>query len=145
MLENPFYHDEDAKRERGWLRRTVVGPLLLIALTGCVAVWATKAHAAPRVHSAEECNLVADMVLVAMALKKNKIDDVKSLGMMTDTYASVLTSPDAKRWQEIMAGARRLAERPEARDVSPSDLASATVTACHQGRGNLDVIFGTAL
>ena len=142
MLENPYYHNEDAKRERGLLRRAVVLPVVLALILLLTLAWTKKAYAAPRVHSAEECSLVADMVLVAASLRKNAVEEAKGIAVMADTYASVLTSPDAKRWQEIAEGARRLAKRPEARDVSPSDLANMTVQACHQSRGNLDNVFG---
>jgi hypothetical protein len=50
MLENPFYHDEESKAERGALRKlflwfcTACGfALFLLAVT-----WPTKAHAEPR-------------------------------------------------------------------------------------------------
>lgn len=49
MLENPFYHDEESKAERGALRKLFLWfcaacgfALLLLAVT-----WPTKAHAGP--------------------------------------------------------------------------------------------------
>lgn len=42
MLENPFYHDEDAKQQRSYLRRVgfviffaVAAALILLPLSGC--------------------------------------------------------------------------------------------------------------
>ena len=131
---------DEEKMERCYWRR--VGLAVFLGILAGLLLFSSRTHAAPRVNSAEECSLVADMVLVAASLRKNAVEEAKGIAVMADTYASVLTGPDAKRWQEIAVGARRLAKRPEARGVSPSDLASATVQACHQSRGNLDSVFG---
>lgn len=50
MLENPYYHDEEAKVERGVLRKViaVLGALCLIVLLAIAATWPTKAHADTR-------------------------------------------------------------------------------------------------
>jgi hypothetical protein len=50
MLENPFYHNEDAKAERGFLRKAwaILGAVCFFILFAIAATWPTKAHADPR-------------------------------------------------------------------------------------------------
>ena len=55
MLENPYYHNEDAKQERGFLRKViaVLGAICFFLLFALAATWPTKAHALQLSH--QEC------------------------------------------------------------------------------------------
>lgn len=137
----------DEKHERAYWRRIgveVVAILIAAFLLGS-ALYAGKVYAGPRVYSPQECGIAADMVLVAAALLKHKASDKQTDGVMSDAYANQLNGEHSKRWYEIMAGARRLASRPQARGIAPIELAEAFAQDCQNNRGNLDPIFGTAL
>ncbi|TAK84356.1 MAG: hypothetical protein EPO20_14815 [Betaproteobacteria bacterium] len=134
----------DAREQRAYLRRVIGVALMAVAFIGLVALLAVKhAHAAPHVSSAQECSLVADMVLMAAALRKNEVAAEKRAAVMEDAYAEALGGGEANKWRELMVAAVRFAARKEVQGIAPMDLASAVAQSCQMGRGNLDPMFGT--
>lgn len=47
MLENPFYYNEDAKHQRAYMRRVILG-LLLGAFIGSAVIYSVSSRAEPR-------------------------------------------------------------------------------------------------
>ncbi len=134
---------EDSREQRAYLRRVIGLALVAVAFIGLVALYAKHARAAPRVASAQECSLVADMVLMAAALRKNEVQAEKRAAVMEDAYAEALGGGEAKKWRELMAAAVHFAARKEVQDIAPVDLASVVAQGCQMGRGDLDPMFGT--
>ena len=123
--------------------RKTLAPYWVLTLLALGFVLATyKVYAAPQVHNAEECGLLADMVLVAAALRQGDVSPEKRAGVMDAVYVSALGGADAKRWRELMEGAVRLAERDAAKGLTPHDLAGVVSKSCIQNRGELEPIFG---
>lgn len=118
--------------------------IVVLVVMLLLAAGAQYAYGAPRVGGPQECDLVADMVLVAAALERVKAPDSLRAELMQEIYATPLGGEVGPKWRELMRLAVRFANKAVAAG-SPQDLAQAVNNGCKANRGNLDSILGTGL
>lgn len=124
---------DDARMARAYLRRLIGFVLVLVAVAFTV-VYVTKAYAAPRVQSGEECQLLADMALVARALAEDKMPRDQADRIMARIYK--VTEHGVAFMNLITAAAYR-------DEGGAGDFASRFLQTCVNARGNVDSILGT--
>ena len=124
-----------------WLRdncEELLATAALLALAIFMLANAFPVLAAPQMRSEEECNLFADMALVARALAEQKIPEQQSLAVLASVYDSA-NHPKRVEMALLLNAAASKSKTPAA------DFARAFNMVCVMGRGNIDGFFGGAV
>jgi hypothetical protein len=108
-----------------------IAVLLLVALA-----WATAALSAPRMRNAEECQVAADMAIVARALAAEDIERVKAETIMRRIY-DLEQLPDGESLARAILAAAYLD-----RDA-PGGFATRLYVTCMATGGDMDRVLGT--
>ena len=125
-------------------RQLIVGRLVgaAIILVALMAV-AWVVHAAP-VQSAEECNLLGDMVVVAHAMQRKGHSDEAIRVVLDETHMAFVESGHHERWASYVGKVLAFSRRPEITAMSPKAVGVTFAQVCGQLQGDVDTIFGAS-
>ena len=96
--------------------------------------------AEPRVQSAEECGVAADMAIVARSLAQEEVQDAKAATIMERIY----NVADSERGTELMKDILSAAYRKDA-SVTSRTFAEELFMTCMKTGGNLELVLGKRL
>jgi hypothetical protein len=98
------------------------------------------ALAEPRVQSAEECGVAADMAMVARSLAQEEIQDSKAVTIMERIY----NVAESERGTALMKDILNAAYRKDA-SVTSRTFAEELFATCLKTGGNLELVLGRRL
>ena len=134
MLENPF-DDPKHKRERADMR-PIIGAVLAAFICIVLVMIASYAWAAPKAQNPQECNVAADMAIVARSLSAEGIDRRKADTIMGHIYDVAESERGQQLMDAILATAYRMA------DTAPALFATELLGHCMRSGGDMDAMIG---
>lgn len=125
-----------------WTRRAIA--FVIGVVLGMAYNWA---FAAPRLPSAEACEMVGNAAMTSLALRQGGVEDNKALVVLDLLYTAQFEN--SPQWQQLFRDVlplvHRFTGREEFRALSPLVMETLFTQGCQLHRGNLDALLGVSL